>query len=87
MQRQRDYHFHKSGFAIIFIAGCDIDGRFICVIARHSGSTNDIVAWNDLELRYFIEVIQGLPSKHFFIGDEAFTNTQAIFKSLAWQRS
>jgi len=76
VERQRDYRFRKGGFAIIVLAGCDVDGRFICATARHSGSTNDIVAWNDSELRYFLEVTQGLPSKYFFIGDEAFTNTQ-----------
>jgi len=28
--RQKDYWFHKSGFAIIWLAGTEIKGRFIC---------------------------------------------------------
>ncbi len=74
MERQRDYHFHKGCFAIVALAGFDVDGRFICATTHHSG--NNIVAWNDSELHYFLEVMQGLPSKYFFIGDEAFTDTQ-----------
>jgi len=50
-----------------------LDGLGVIV---HCPCTNDIVAWNDSELRYFLELTQGLPSKYFFIGDEAFTNTQ-----------
>ena len=76
VERQKDYRFRKGGFAIIVLAGCDVNGRFICATARHSGSTNDIVAWQDSKLCYFLEVEKGLPSKYFFIGDEAFTNTQ-----------
>jgi hypothetical protein len=79
VERQRDYRFRKGGFAIIVLAGCDVDGRFICAMARHSGSTNDVVALNDSDLCYFLEVTQGLPSKYFFIGDEAFTNTNQFF--------
>jgi hypothetical protein len=75
MERQKDYRFRKGGFAIIVLAGCDVDGRFICATARHSGSTNDIVAWHDSDLCHFLEAENGLPSKYFFIGDEAFTNT------------
>ncbi len=76
VERRRDYRFRKGGFATIVLAGCDVDGRFICATAHHSGGTNDIVAWNGSELHYFLEVMQGLPSKYFFIDDEAFTNTQ-----------
>jgi len=75
VERRKDYRFRKGGFAIIVLAGCDIDGRFISATARHSGSTNDIIAWHDSQLCYFLEVEKGLPSKYFFIGDEAFTNT------------
>ncbi len=72
----KDYQFQKGGFAIIIIAVCDIDGRFITATAKHSGSTNDIIAWQDSKLFKYIEIDQGLPPKYFFIGDEAFTNTQ-----------
>ena len=65
----------KGGSANIVIAGCDIDGRFISAQADHSGSTNDIIAWQNSKLCKWLEVEGGLPPKYFFIGDEAFTNT------------
>jgi hypothetical protein len=74
--RQKDYHFHKGGFAIIVLAGCNVNARFIFATANHSGSANDIYAWQDSELHQFLEVEGSLPPKYFFIGDEAFTNTQ-----------
>lgn len=65
----------KGGYAIIALAGCDIDGRFIPAQANHSGNTNDIIAWQCSKLCKFLEVDGGLPNKYFFIGDKAFTNT------------
>jgi hypothetical protein len=32
------------------LAGCDADTRFILATANHSGSTNDIIAWNNSKL-------------------------------------
>jgi hypothetical protein len=75
VKSQKDYRFQKGGFAIIAIAGCDVDGRFISAQADHSGSTNDIIAWHNSKLCKWLEVEGGLPPKYFFIGDEAFTNT------------
>jgi hypothetical protein len=72
---QKDYQFCKGGFAIIIIAGCDVDGRFITALGNHSGSTNDIIAWNSSKLHKWLEIDCGLLSNYFFIGDEAFTNT------------
>ncbi len=37
--KRKDYQFRKGGFAIIVIAFCDIDGRFITAIAKHCGGT------------------------------------------------
>jgi hypothetical protein len=45
VSRQKDYWFRKGGFAFIVLVGCDIDGQFISAQANHSGSTNDIIAW------------------------------------------
>jgi hypothetical protein len=53
--RQKDYQFRKSGFTIIVLSGTDIDDRFICATAFHSGSTNDIKALG----RYFSSSIFG----------------------------
>ncbi len=73
--KRKDYRFRKGGFAIIALAGCDADARFISVTANHSGSTNDIIAWNNSNLCKAVEHDRHLPEKYFFIGDEAFTNT------------
>jgi hypothetical protein len=75
VERQKDYRFCKGGFAIIVLAGTDVDGRFICATARHSGRTNDIKAWEDSDLCHYLEIEKGLPEKYFFTGDDAFTNT------------
>ena len=71
----KDYRFRKRGFAIIVMAGCDIQARFIAVSCRHSGSTNDIIAWQDTNIYEMLEIERQLPEKYFLIGDEAFTNT------------
>jgi hypothetical protein len=63
--RQKDYHFHKGGFAIIVLAGCNVNARFIFATANHSGSANDIYAWQDSELHQFLEVEGSLPPKYF----------------------
>lgn len=73
--RQKDYRFQKLGFAIVVLAGTDIDGRFICATASRSGNTNDMKAWEDTSLYQFLEIQRGLPEPYFFIGDETFTNT------------
>lgn len=75
VQRPKDYRFHKGGFAIILLAGCDIQARFIATSCDHIGSTNDIIAWQDTKLHELLEVDKLLCDKYFFIGDEAFTNT------------
>jgi hypothetical protein len=72
---KKDYHFRKGGFAIIAIAGCDADCRFISVNCNHSGSTNDIIAWQNMDLYEAVEIEKKLPLTYFFIGDEAFANT------------
>jgi hypothetical protein len=57
------------------LAGCDVKARFVAVSCNHSGSTNDIIAWQDSKLFHALEVEGRLPPQYFFIGDEAFTNT------------
>jgi len=73
--RPKEYRFRKGGFALVVLAGCDVDARFICASCNHSGSTNDIIAWGDSKLYQYLEVDKKLPQQYFFIGDEAFTNT------------
>lgn len=75
---RKDYRFRKGGFAIVTLAGCDVGCSFIVATANHSGSTNDVIAWQDTDLYQAVEVEKRLPSKYFFIGDEAFTNTNQL---------
>jgi hypothetical protein len=75
VSKRKDYRFRKGGFAIIALAGCDADARFISATANHSGSTNDIIAWNNSNLCKAVEYDRRLPAKYFFIGVEAFTNS------------
>jgi hypothetical protein len=72
----KDYRLRKSGFAIIVLAGCNVNAGFICVSCNHSGSTNDIIAWQDTLLFQMLEVDKELPEKYLFIGDEAFNTTE-----------
>ena len=74
--RPKDYRFRKGGFAIIVLAGCDVNAKFVCASCTHSGSTNDIIAWGDSNLYQMLEIDRLVPEDFFFIGDEAFTNTQ-----------
>ncbi len=48
----------------------------ICASCDHSGSTNDVIAWQDSLLFQMVEVEKLLLSKYFFIGDEAFNTMQ-----------
>lgn len=72
---KKDYRYRKGGFAVVVLAGCDIKCRFIVASCNHSGSTNDIIAWQQMELFEAVELDKALHPKYFFIGDEAFTNT------------
>jgi len=71
----KDYRFRKGGFAVIVLAGCDVKAWFVSVSCNHSGSTNDIMAWQDSNLFHALKVEGRLPPQYVFIGDEAFTNT------------
>jgi hypothetical protein len=71
----KDYRFRKSGFAIVVLGGVDVKGKFLCASCDHSGSTNDIIAWQDSNLYDALEIQRLLPERFFFIGDEAFTCT------------
>jgi hypothetical protein len=64
--RPKDNWYQKSHFAILVLAGCDVN---VCASCDHSGSTNDIIAWQDSNLFQMLEVEQLLPNKYFFNGD------------------
>jgi hypothetical protein len=61
----------KGGFAMIVMAGCDINGRFWTVTAKDSGSTHDSQAWGNSALADAISKGE-LNDNYFIIGDEAF---------------
>lgn len=67
----------KGGFALIVMAGCDINGRFLMATANHSGSTNDCIVWQTSRLCNAINEGK-LNKKYYIIGDEAFSNTDQI---------
>jgi hypothetical protein len=60
-----------------------MDAQFLVCSAKHSGSTNDIIAWSGTKLQKAVEIDNLLPQKYFFIGDEAFTNTQQFLSPWA----
>jgi hypothetical protein len=72
VSKRKDYRFRKGGFAIIALAGCDADARFISATANHSGSTNDIIAWNNSNLCKAVEHDRRLPAKYFFYRRRSF---------------
>lgn len=78
VERPKDYRFRKTGYAIIVLAGCDVNGRIICASCDHSGSTNDIIAFQDSNLFDALEIQKLLPEKYFIIGDEAFNTTLQV---------
>jgi hypothetical protein len=65
---KKDYHYHKGGFAIVVIAGCDSNCCFVVASCKHSGSTNDTIAWQQMELYKAIEIDKRLPLKYFLLG-------------------
>jgi len=53
---KKDYHYGKGGFAIVVISGCDINCHFVVASCKHSGSTNEIIAWQHMD---FYEAVKG----------------------------
>jgi len=49
-EKPRDYCYRKGGFAVIVMAGADVNGRFTFASCKHSGSTNDCIAWETTAL-------------------------------------
>ncbi len=49
--------------------------RFITAMAKDSGSTNGIIAWQDMKLYQCIEIDKQLLPQKYFFGNEALTNT------------
>jgi hypothetical protein len=60
---KKDYQYCKGEFTIVIIAGCNINCRFIVASCKHSGSTNDIIAWQQMDLFEAVEIDNKLPMK------------------------
>jgi hypothetical protein len=75
VKRPKDYRFCKGGFALIVLAGCDVNANIIAASCNHSSSTNNIIAWGDSKLFQMLELEKQVPEQYFFISNEAFTNT------------
>ena len=68
------YRNRKDMFGIVVMAGCSSDTRFMMFSCISSGSTNDVIAWNMSNVKNALDEGR-LPPKYYFIGDEAFSNT------------
>jgi hypothetical protein len=53
---KKDSHYCKGGFAVIVIAGCDVKCHFIVASCNHSGSTNGIMARQQMNLFEAVEM-------------------------------
>jgi hypothetical protein len=63
VEKPKDYRYRKGGFAIVVLAGYDINAHFVSVSCTHSGSTNDIITWQESKLFATIKVDKVLPDK------------------------
>jgi len=73
----KSWRCRKGGFAIIVMAGSDVNGKFLMATADHCGSTHDITAWENSSL--YAAVKDGkLDDRFFIIGDEAFSNIDQV---------
>lgn len=74
VQFPMSYRNRHDCFGIVVLAGCFANlkfGMFSCVSC---GSTNDVMAWDFCAMK--AELDKGsLPERYYFIGDEAFVNT------------
>ena len=73
----KSYQHRKGGFGIIVMAGCDGNAKFRSITAKHTGSTNDNVAWESSALAAALENGQ-LHPRYFIGGDEAFVCTDYL---------
>jgi hypothetical protein len=72
-----DYRCRKGGYAVLVLAGCDVDGKFNMATCSNSGSTHDIVAWQTSSFHTALQANQ-LDNRYYCIGDEAFTTTDQM---------
>ncbi len=65
----------KGFYGLVVMAGCDHRCRFTMWSTQSPGSTNDCIAWEFTKLYRDVIACNQLPPQYYFIGDEAFINT------------
>jgi hypothetical protein len=80
---KKDYRYRKGGFAIVVLAGCDINCHFIVASCNHSGSTNDIIAWQHMDLFEAVEIDKKLPLKFFFYWRRSLYKHESVSEPIA----
>jgi hypothetical protein len=68
------YRNRKGCFGLVCLAGCDAHLKFHMFSCKCSGGTNDILAWDLSAMKNELDS-GALPFPYYFIGDEAFINT------------
>ena len=74
-QRITDYRNRKGFWGILVLAGCDSRCRFNMFSPMWPGATHDHLAWEMSKMKKIIEDQASLPEPYYFIGDDAFVNT------------
>jgi hypothetical protein len=86
------YRNRKQCFGIVVLAGCDASCKFTLLSVKSSGSTHDCIAWENSNMKQYID--NGLlPKQYYFIGDDGFVCTNQFLTPYAgtglnpWQDS
>lgn len=74
VEHPMSYRNRHECFGIVVLAGCDARMKFHMFCCVSAGSTNDIMAWHFSAMKQLLDS-GGLPYPYYFIGDEAFINT------------
>lgn len=77
VHNRKDWLCRKGGFAMLCMAGADINGKIVMATADYCGTTHDSTAWERCALHRAIEEGK-LPEKYFIIGDEAFACREQV---------
>eukprot|EP00600_Ochromonadales_sp_CCMP1393_P011227 CAMPEP_0175017390 /NCGR_PEP_ID=MMETSP0005-20121125/12371_1 /TAXON_ID=420556 /ORGANISM="Ochromonas sp., Strain CCMP1393" /LENGTH=398 /DNA_ID=CAMNT_0016274799 /DNA_START=829 /DNA_END=2026 /DNA_ORIENTATION=+ len=77
VDQPRSYFNRHECYGIVVMAGCDADCKFNMFSCLSAGSTNDVVAWDISAMKRELDA-GSLPLEYFFIGDEAFVNSNQL---------
>jgi hypothetical protein len=77
VHNRKDWLCRKGGFAMLCMAGADVEGRIVMATANYCGTTHDSTAWEQCALHKAMEEGR-LPKEYFIIGDEAFACKEQV---------